>query len=90
MWFNNGDTRKAQEMFDYYVKDLDLPDFDHVQPTWVDNTKATISDLFSWFRENKDEIAQGYEFVRSVIQNKGALPPVVPTETHTPLPPIND
>jgi len=89
MFLNKGDINKAQEMFDFYARNLELPDFDPVQPTWIDNTKATFNGVFSWIKENREEIAQGYEFIRAVIQNKGELPPVVPTDT-SPLPPINE
>lgn len=90
IFLNKGDLEKAQQMFDFYSKNLDLPDFDPIQPNWVDNTKSTVNGLLSWFKENKDEIAQGYDFIRSVIQSRGALPPVIPPETPSPLPPINE
>ena len=85
-----GDIDESNKLYDYFAKDMpELPDYDPVPPNWMDNTKTTIGDLFAWVKENKNEIAQVYDFVQSIIQNKGKLPPVMPTETPTPLPPIN-
>ena len=89
LWFHKGDIGKAQEMVDYYAKNIDLPDFDPVQPNWMDNSKAAVNGIMGWIKENQDTLAQGYEFIRQIVQNRGALPPVT-QETATPLPPIND
>ena len=89
MFFNKGDIGKAQEMFDFYNKNLDLPDFDPVTPTFIQQVKGNASSLFSWIKENQGDIAQGYEFIRSVIANKGTLPSLTP-DVSEPLPSIND
>ena len=89
-WYCNGDVKKAQDMFDYYAKNVDLPDFDPVQPTKMQQMKETVGGIFGWIKENQNELAQGYEFVRSIIKNRGALPPLGATNTGTPLPPINE
>ena len=39
MYFNKGDIAKAQEMFDYYSKNLNLPDFDPVSPTFMQQVR---------------------------------------------------
>ena len=67
----------------------ELPDYDPVPPTWVDNTKEAVNGIMSWFKENQDTLAQGYEFVKGVVE-KRTLPPV-PSQTPlaTPLPDIN-
>lgn len=85
MFFNKGDIGKAQEMFDFYAKNLDLPDFDPVAPTFIQQVRSNASDLFAWIKENQGDIAQGYEFIRSVIQNRG-----VAVQEAEPLPPINE
>ena len=91
MYFNRGDLQKAQEMFDFYAKNLDLPDFDPVVPTFVQQVKNNASDLFSWIKANQGDIVNGYEFIRSIIANKGALPSVAAdTEAVNPLPVINE
>lgn len=91
MYFNNGNIQKAQEMFDFYAKNLDLPDFDPMAPTFMQQVKMNASDFFSWIKENQSDIAKGYEFVRSIIQNKGTLPAIGPeTDAADVLPPINE
>lgn len=87
MFFNNGDINKAQEMFDFYAKNLDLPDFDPVAPTFIQQVRSNASDLFSWIKDNQGDIVNGYEFVRSVIANRGVAPVDSPAE---PLPNINE
>lgn len=89
MYFNKGDIQKAQEMFDFYAKNLDLPDFDPIAPTFMQQVKTGATDLFSWIKENQGDIMKGYEFVRSVIENKGALPSAGTGVAEEPLPPIN-
>ena len=88
MWYHKGDVQKAQEMVDFYSKNLDLPDFDPIQPTIMQQMKAGASGLFSWIKENQDELVQGYQLIYSMIKNKGALP--VPPPEEAPLPPINE
>ena len=88
MYFNKGDIQKAQEMFDFYAKNLDLPDFDPVSPTFMQQVKTGAADLFSWIKDNQEDLVNGYGLIRSIIANKGALPTTdVPSE---PLPNINE
>jgi hypothetical protein len=88
MYYNKGDIQKAQEMYDFYSRNLDLPDFDPVAPTFMQQVKRNAGDVFSWVKENQNDIVQGYQMIYSIIKNKGALPM---TETAAePLPPINE
>ena len=88
MYFNKGDIQKAQEMFDFYAKNLDLPDFDPVSPTLMQQVKTGAADLFSWIKNNQEDLVNGYSIVRSIIANKGALP--IANAPSEPLPNIND
>lgn len=82
-----GDIDESNKLYDYFAKDMpELPDYDPVQPTWVDNTKGTVNGLMEWFKENQDTLAKGYEFIRNIVQNR-QLPPV---GTEEPLPSINE
>lgn len=87
MFFNKGDVSKAQEFFDFYSKNLDLPDFDPIAPTFMQQMKGSASEIYSWIKENQGDIVQGVQFIQSIIKNKGVLPP---QEVVEPLPPIND
>ena len=89
MYFNKGDIAKAQEMFDYYSKNLNLPDFDPVSPTFMQQVKGNAMDFFSWMKENQDDIVKGYQLIYGIIKNKGELP-MLSDATTEPLPPINE
>ena len=87
MYFNKGDIQKAQEMFDFYNKNLDLPDFDPIAPTFMQQVKSNAADLFSWIKENQGDIVNGYEFIRGVLQKPAAE--VAEVVADEPLPDIN-
>lgn len=81
-----GDIDEAMKLYEYFAKDMpELPDYDPIQPNWVDNTKETVNGLMGWFKENQDTLAQGYEFIRGIV-TKRELPPIAPAES---LPEIN-
>lgn len=89
MWYHKGDVQKAQEMVDFYTKNMSLPDFDPVTPTFMQQVKQNAGDIFGWIKENQGDIVQGYQLIYSIIKNKGALP--IATEAAAePLPPINE
>lgn len=88
-WYHNGDVKKAQEMFDYYAKNIDLPDFDPVAPSTMEQVKTMAGGLYNWIKENQNEIATGYQFISTIIQNKGILPKIAETAEEA-LPSINE
>lgn len=87
MYFNKGDVQKAQEMFDFYSRNLDLPDFDPVAPTFMQQVRQTAGGLFSWIKENQEDIAQGYDFLRSIVQRQSVV--TAGTQATEALPDIN-
>ena len=89
MYMNKGNIEKAQEMYDFYSKNLELPDFDPVTPTFIQQMKSGASDLFSWIKSNQGDIVNGYQFIQSIIANKGALPQITEDPVE-PLPVINE
>ena len=79
------DVKQAKELYDFYAEDLkDLPDFDVIPPTLMENMKTNAVGIFNFVKENKDDIAQGIDFIRSIISKKNVTP------SATPLPPINE
>lgn len=89
MFMNKGDVQKAQEFFDFYSKNLNLPDFDPIQPTFMQQVKGGASELYAWIKENQGDLMQGYQLIQSIIKNKGALPDIPAEATGEPLPNIN-
>ena len=89
MMYSNGDLAKAQEIFDFYSKNLYLPDFDPVAPTLMQQIKTNASSIFTWFKENQGDLIQGYQMIQSIIQNKGVLPTLA-EETTEEIPNINE
>ena len=84
-----GDIDEALKLYEYFAKDMpELPDYDPVQPTWVDNTKETVNGLLGWFKENQDTIAQGYDFVMGIVKKRGAAAGVAEAASDA-LPSIN-
>lgn len=88
--YHRGDTKKAQEMYEYYAKDIDLPDVDPVAPTTLEQVKSGALGIVGFIKENQNELLQGYNILHYMFNNKGALPAI---ESSAPeieeLPPIN-
>lgn len=85
----NGDLEKAEKMYAYFAKDMDLPDIDPVPPTTFQQVKDTAGTVFEWLKGNKDEVTQAFNFIQSIrsgqpIINAPASPPAdippLPTE----------
>ena len=90
MWYCKGDMQKAQEMVDFYTKNMPkLPDFDPVQPSFMQQMKSGVADLYTWIKENQGDLVTGYQFIQSVIQNKGVIPQVAEAAEEA-LPSINE
>ena len=91
MMYCKGDLQKAQEMFDFYSKNLNLPDFDPVEPTFMQQVKQTAGGMYEWIKANQNEILNGYQLISTIIQNKGILPSLAADaeETAEELPDIN-
>lgn len=98
LFATKGDIDEAKKLYDFFAEDISsLPDYDPAPVTWVDTTKQTASDLFSWIRDNQNTIATGYEMIRQMTGGK--LPPLTlpvagtaaeeAAEAPT-LPPINE
>ena len=82
LYASNGNIKQAKELYDFFASDIEsLPDYDPVKPTFLENTKETVSGLLGWVKENQDTLAQGYDFIRNFIHKK---------PNSAPLPPINE
>lgn len=80
-----GDVKQAMELYDFMIKDMeDLPVFDPVPPTFIDNAKSTVTGILGFVQENKDGIGQVADIVRAILGKRGSA--AVVSEA---LPPIN-
>ena len=85
-----GNIDEALKLYDFFVRDMpNLPDFDPIPPTWMDNTKDMANGIIGWLKENGGTIQQAYAMVQQIIANKGALPITPETPAAEPLPNIN-
>lgn len=85
---SRGNVKEAKELYDFYSSDMQaLPDFDVEPPTWTQNAKESAIGIFNFMKENKEDIMQGIDFIRSILSKNGAIPTV---ETPQALPPINE
>lgn len=95
LFATKGDIDEATKLYDFFAKDIPaLPDFDPVQPNWVDSTKNTLTGIMQWANENPNAVNGIYNFFRSLTGNRLPELPVAdgaaavpPSE---PLPPINE
>ena len=97
LFATKGDIDEARKLYDFFAEDIpSLPDYDPAPTTWVDTTKQTAGDFFSWLKDNQNTIATGYEIVRQMTGGK--LPPLTipmadvaePAAEGHGLPPINE
>lgn len=78
-----GNVKEAKELYDYLAEDIaSLPDFDPVRPTFLESAKSTADGVLQWIKNNKDTLAEGYDFIRGIASKRAAAP-------KQPLPPIN-
>ena len=84
---SNGDIDKAERLYDFMAKDMpDLPMFDPVQPTTLQQVKQTAAETFGWINENQDTIMNWVGMIHGMF-SKGVPPAGAPPQG--PLPPIN-
>ena len=84
LYLSNLDVDKAERMYNFLVKDVDIPDVEPASRSFIQNFGEQASGVFGWFRDNQDMIGQTVDFVKGIISSrKGGVPPA------TPLPPIN-
>lgn len=85
---SNGDVEKADKMYDYFAKDMELPDVDPIAPTTFQQVKDTAGTVFGWLKQNKDDVTQAVSYVQALrsgqpIISQPAAPldlPPLPTE----------
>ena len=90
LWASKGDVDEAKKLYGYFADGLkELPDHDPVPATWTENTKDVVNGIMGWMKENQGALAQGYEFIRGIITNRGLPTLAAETEEASALPEIN-
>jgi len=80
-----GDVDKAERLYDFMIKDMDdLPTFDVVPPSTMQQVKDGAIGTMNWIKENKDDIMDWVGFLRGMFAKGGNAP-----TGGSPLPPIN-
>ena len=84
LYLSRLDVDKAEKMYDFLVKDMEgLPDVEPESKPFIKNFGEQANGVVGWFRENKDVLGDGVDFIRGILASrKGGTPPA-------PLPPIN-
>lgn len=85
----NGDVDKAERLYKFLSDGLDdLPTFDAVQPTTMQQIKDGAAQTFGWINQNQDTIMNWIGIVRDMF-SKGNKQVVPPTPS-APIPSINE
>lgn len=81
-----GDIDKAERLYDFMAKDMDeLPLFDAVKPTTMQQIKDGAVNTFTWLNENQEQVMNWVAIIKGMFNKGGGnIPPA-----STPLPPIN-
>ena len=90
LMLKDGDEEAADKLYSYLIKGINLPDTDPVQPTLMQQVKDGADGVVDWIKNNAAELTYGYNFIREIIVNKGALPVAEVADEIEELPPINE
>ena len=75
---SQGNVDEATKLYDYFIVGMeDLPIFDPIPPSWLDNTKNTVNGIVDLFKENKEGLAQVYDIFRGIMSARGKNLPAI-------------
>ena len=84
----NGDVEKAEKLYKFLSDGLDdLPTFDAVQPTTMQQIKDGAVQTFGWINQNQDTIMNWIGVIKDMFGKGGKGNAVLPTAA--PIPSIN-
>ena len=83
LFLSNLDVDKAEKMYDFLIRDMEeIPAVEPASRSFMQNFGDQANGVVGWFRENKDIISEGVDFIRGIASRRAKTPDV-------PLPPIN-
>lgn len=74
----NGDLDKAEKLYAYLSEGIDdLPTFDPIQPSTMQQARSMIGEGFTWVKENQDTIMNWVSFFKDTFGKGGSgnIPP---------------
>jgi hypothetical protein len=89
MQMYQGDVATMERMYDFYMKDMqNVPDFDPVAPSMLQQAKTTIGDLFGWADANQEKLVGAYNLFRAMKSGEpiSAVSAATPVADVPPLP----
>lgn len=62
-----GDIKQASEIYDFFIKDMpNMPDYDPVPPSALEQTKDAITGVLGWVDGNQDKLIGYYNLFKSI------------------------
>ena len=75
-----GDIKAAEEIYDFFVKDMpNMPDYDTIPPSFMDQAKSTIGELFGFVDANQDKLIGAWNIIQQMRGGGAVTPPSAPT-----------
>lgn len=72
----NNDIDQAERLYNFIAGDMaNLPDFDPVKPSIINQITEGANNLFGWLDANGDRLMKGYQLIQTL--RGGGVPPVV-------------
>jgi hypothetical protein len=82
-----GDIEQASKLYNFLIEGIEnIPDMDMPQQTAFEQIKQGTNQVLSWIKENKNELAQGYNFIQSIRNGTPMETQVAPVTEIPPLP----
>lgn len=69
----NGDMAKAIELYEFFAKDLELPDFPIPKPTPVQKFTQQAESLFGWVEQNGEKFMKGFNMIQ-MLRGREPIP----------------
>ena len=88
----NGDIEKADKLYSYMIKDMeDLPTYDIVPPSSMQQFKEGAIQTFGWINQNQDTIMNWIGMIKDMFGRGGnnGMPPMPNAAPASPIPSIN-
>lgn len=83
-----GKLDEAEKLYDFMIKDMDeLPMFDYVPPTTMQQVKDSAINTFKWLNDNQEQVMNWVGIIKQMFGKGGGIPPT--GASGQALPPIN-